>query len=178
MTAYRYLQGDGKILLAWWESLSNHRGERAMLRRAASPEEVMLLPPFFNFLKFPGISGFWSRQENFMASAMVVGILSRVKENAANSLFAASLAKPLEKGGKSPVSELRFSALQKSRSLGEFYTRISRIVFQLKGRANILSLANDMVHWEKELRLGKDLKPMNRLSVKWANDYFSNLPKS
>jgi len=178
MVNYRYLQGDDKPITGWWESLAGHRGERAVLRRAGRPEEVMLTTPFFHFLSFPGISSSWSKEQNLMGSAMVAAILSRVKENHSQLSFAESLAKPLEKGGKSPVSELRFSALQKSRTVDEFFTRLSRAVSLLRGKVNILSLANDIVHWERELRSGRALKPMNRLTVKWANDYFLHLPKS
>lgn len=178
MAQYKYLQGDGTVILAWWESLTDHQEERALLRRARGAGEVMLSRPFFHFLNFPGISAFWAREENLMVSAVVVGVLSGVKEHNPQYSFAQSLAKSLEKGGRNPVSELRFFTLQKSCNIDEFFSRISRIVSMLKGRGNVLSLANDIVHWERELRLGVDMKPMNRLAVKWANDYFSQLPKS
>jgi len=71
------------------------------------------------------------------------------------------------------MSELRFQQLQKSTSIDDFYRRIIRAIQLLNGQVNILSLANDIIHWHKEFEHQSSASPANRLAVRWATDYFT-----
>ena len=73
------------------------------------------------------------------------------------------------------MSELRFQQLQKSRTTDDFYRRVLRAIRLLDGKVNILSLANDIIHWHREFDNQIDRKPSNRLSVCWATAYFTAL---
>lgn len=176
MTYYYQLKDEDerKALIAWWHWLDDNRGERAVLRRAASADDILLTPAFARFLDFMPVS--WKTPQRLFDSAMVAGLLARVKENDSNpkSTFAKALALPKQGGGKAAMSELRFLQLQKSRDPEEFFLRISRAIALLGGRVNILSLADGILHWLLEQRRVIDRAPTKRLAVRWASDYYTS----
>jgi CRISPR system Cascade subunit CasB len=166
-------------LLVWHDSLDRNRGDRARLRRAESPEDILLTNAFFHFLekvpdKFPDKLSEEKREKRLYVSAAVAGLLAHVKSNNTNHRFAQQLATPID-GKKAPMSELRFQQLQKSQTTDDFYRRIIRAIRLLGGNVNIISLANDIIHWHKEFEHQLDRHPSNRLAVRWATDYFTAL---
>ncbi len=65
-------EGDKKALLQWHRWLDDNRGDRARLRRAIVPEDILLTDAFFHFLKqMPESSKHW----HLLASACVAGAL-------------------------------------------------------------------------------------------------------
>lgn len=171
---------------AWIHELdSPHKGgraDRARLRRANSPDDLMLSDAFFRFLRFPGMPDAVLHEQNWLAMAIIAGALAhtnpgREGKRHNDKSFAAQLATPLEPGGKAPMSELRFSQLQKSRNHEEFYRRLVRAVQLIKGNVNVMSLADSVQRWCHEQRFGVDRTPMKRLAVNWAKEYFSALPR-
>jgi len=187
MSGYRFLTlAEINTLQRWHRRLDDNRGDRARLRRAERPEDILLTDAFFNFLqKMPE-----SWREKMLTSAAVAGLLSHVKKDRQAlsrgyqpkdkkkprniASFAEQLATPA-KSKKPSMSELRFQQLQKSPTTGDFYRRVLRAIRLLDGKVNILSLANDIIHWHQELDNQIDRKPTNRLAVRWATDYFTAL---
>jgi len=168
-------------LIAWHDSLDSNRSERARLRRAETSEDILLTNAFFHFLQkvpdnFPEKLSEEKREMRLFVSATVAGLLAHVKSNNTNHRFAQQLATPID-GKKAPMSELRFQQLQKSPATDDFYRRIIRAIRLLDGNVNIISLANDIIHWHKEFEHQLDRHPSNRLAVRWATDYFTALPK-
>lgn len=164
-----------KRLIDWWKSLDENRGARARLRRVEQSDDVLLTEPFFLFLK--NMPGEWAKKENMQISALVAASLSHVKEDHQGKTFAAQLATPKEGSDKPRVSELRFQQLQKSRDPDEFYRRLLRVIRLVESKVNICSLADDIWHWMKEYRFGRDRDPKKRLAVRWAVDYYETLIK-
>ncbi len=162
---YRYLwkNEDQRRLLSWFNWLKDNRGDRARLRRAESPDDVLLTEPFFNFLRM--MPGTWAEPKNLPVTALVAAVVAHVKEHRGGSSFAAQLS--------SKMSEMRFQQLQKSRTADEFFRRLIRAVKLAEGQVNIVSLADSIWHWMNEYRYGTELKPFDRLAVRWANDYYS-----
>lgn len=192
MNNYYYLDSKSRqSLQSWHHRLDTNRGDRARLRRGDRPEDIMLTDAFFNFINQMPDS--WLDQRSIISSASVAGLLSHVKsdhqvlskshqstdQNKYKNMasFAEQLATPTKSSDKAPVSTLRFQQLLKSRTTEEFYRRMIRTIRLLDGRVNILSLTNDIVQWHKEYDQQFDRKPTNRLSVRWANDYFTRLQK-
>jgi len=168
-------QEDCSALLSWWNWLDDNRGDRAILRRANSPDDVLLTSAFAHFLqKMPSK---WSDNKHSLPltdAAMVAAIIARVKiHDATRTSFAKALASPKEGGSKAAMTELRFQQLQKSRTPEDFFSRLSRAVDLLGRKTNILSLADDTLHWLNEHRFGPSSKPMERLAVRWASDYYA-----
>lgn len=183
---------EKQALQSWHAWLDDNRGDRARLRRAESPEDILLTDAFFHFLaKMPEQ---WRQSKPMLTSASIAGALSHVKAdkqtlsriyNSKDSdgpkrkaSFAEQLATPPEGKGKAPMSELRFHQLQKSPTTDDFYRRIIRAIRLLDGNVNIVSLANDIIHWHKEFEHQLDRQPAKRLAVRWATDYFTALPKN
>jgi CRISPR system Cascade subunit CasB len=165
----------------WWETLDHDRGARAELRRAESPADVLLTQGFRSLCRT--LAGYWTQESRLLALAAVGGILANVKDNSEQTKgkiqsFAAQCAAFSDRGGDKPiVSEWRFSQLQKSRTLDELYTRMNRTVKLLGGKANIVSIADGVLLWAKEMVEGEvDTDPRNRILVRWGLDYFQNLP--
>ncbi|HWV16180.1 MAG TPA: type I-E CRISPR-associated protein Cse2/CasB [Cellvibrio sp.] len=171
---------DVSSLRRWWLALDDNRGDRAQLRRAANADDILLAPAFAHFLQampHSWVNGKTSKGVFLSISdmAIIAAVLARVKSEPqkADMTFAKSLAAPKESGGKASMSELRFQQLQKSRTPEDFFTRICRAVNLLGGKANIASLADDIVHWLIEFRHGPASKPEDRLAVRWASDYYA-----
>ena len=158
-------------LSAWFYGLDANRGDRARLRRAESADDVLLSEPFFNFLRQMPVS--WALAHNLPVAAMIAAVLAHVKAHQGQKTFAGQLAAPKSGSDKARMSELRFQQLQKSRTPDEFFRRLIRAVNLVDGQVNILSLADSIRRWMNEYRYGTSLKPMDRLAVRWANDYYS-----
>jgi CRISPR system Cascade subunit CasB len=168
-----YRDNDQDKLKLWWKGLDDNRGERAVLRRAASADDVLLTPAFARFLKV--MPAAWSKDYRLFDSAMVAGLLARVKSHEGKHSFAKSLAMPKKDGSKSVMSELRFQQLQKSRDVDEFYRRMTRALTMLDGKTDLLSVADGILLWSKERRQSIDKNPSKRLAVCWAKDYYTFL---
>jgi len=174
----------------WYRWLDDNRGDRARLRRAEKPEDILLTDAFFHFLQQMPES--WGEKKPMLTSAAVAGLLSHVKEDRQTlskgyqpkdrnkpkkmASFAEQLATPPE-GKKPPMSELRFQQLQKSRTTVDFYRGVLRAIRLLDGKVNIPSLANDIIHWHLEFNHQIDREPTKRLAVRWATDYFTAILK-
>lgn len=186
---------EKQMLHIWFTWLGDNRGDRARLRRAESPEDILLTDAFFHFLeRMDRATPNWSQNTPMLTSACIAGALSHVKndkqmpskiqsgKNAEASKkmasFAEQLATPAEGKSKAPMSELRFQQLQKSPTTDDFYRRIIRAIRLLDGSVNIVSLANDIIHWHQEFNQPIGHNPAKRLAVRWATDYFTALPKN
>ncbi len=191
MSEYRFLTlAEINTLQRWHRWLDDNRGDRARFRGAERPEDILLTDAFFHFLQ--QMPEGWREKNHMLTSAAVAGLLSHVKEDRHTlsqgnqpkdknkprniASFAEQLATPV-KSKKSPMSELRFQQLQKSRTTDDFYRRVLRAIRLLDGKVNISSLANDIIHWHQEFDNQIDRKPSNRLAVRWATDYFTALQK-
>jgi CRISPR system Cascade subunit CasB len=174
---YYLNESEKQVLQNWHAGLDDNRGDRARLRRADGPEDILLTSAFFHFLS--PLPEKWRQEKNLLCSACVAGALAHVKTvNSKSKSFAQQLATPPEGKSRAPLSELRFQQLQKSPTLEDFYRRIIRAIRLLDGNVNIISLANDIRQWHQEFEKPFGKKPDQRLAVRWATEYFTALPKN
>lgn len=175
---YRFLkeQENHVELLSWWKSLDKNRGDRARLKRAERPDDVLLTAPFFRFLQ--QMPSEWSDPKRLISSAMIAAAVSHVKEQQGSETFATQLALPKQGGKKARVSELRFQQLQKSRDPEEFFRRLLRTIRLAECRINIISLAESILHWMEEYRFGANREPQKRLAVRWGTEYYEQALKN
>jgi CRISPR system Cascade subunit CasB len=164
-------------LLAWRKSLDDNLGERARLRRAESPDDVLLTEAFMRFLQ--EMPEEWASPQQLPASALVAAIVAHANVHEKGQYetvsFAAQLATPKDGDDKPRLSELRFQQLQKSHDPTEFFRHLLRAVRILDRNVNIPSLANDALHWMQEYHKGLECNPQDRLAFCWANDYYRTL---
>lgn len=169
-----FKETDRDAIRGWWRSLEEARKDRARLRRCDSPMQVMILSGFHRLLNSMDA---WP-QYQVPALAAVAGLLSHVQEDVTHSKdtplpFGRQLGLPKDEEGNPSVSELRFYQIQKSRDLDELYRRLRRAVWLLGRRANILSLADCVLQWDRENRGVYDKQPSRRVQFRLAQDYFS-----
>ena len=158
------------LLLDWWRDLEKSTGPRAKLRRCASPEEAALHSSTYRIMQILP----WASHE---AIATMAGILSHIRSGENDPLtFGAKMGKPSEPGGSSPLSELRFQQLLKSRDWNELYRNLRRAVQVLDGNINPLMVADLILSWDRDLR--DDQHVVSRKSVKFqlSKDYYTNSP--
>ena len=177
MREFKFLfDPDVKGLRDWHNWLDANRGDRAQLRRAQSPDDVLLTTAFAHFLQH--MPRRWSEDLAITDAALVAAVLARVRQDDSKTSFAKALASPKVGGTKARMSELRFQQLQKSHTPEDFFKRLCRAVALLGGEVNIPALANDILHWLKENRTAPAIKAQDRLAVRWASDYYANFKTS
>ena len=149
-----------KVLLDWWKGLDQARGDRAELRRAATPMEVAFCPAFHRLLQ--SLRRFSSPAPASLAVA--VGVLAHIKENDPGGVFAVQMARPKTGSDRARVSGRRFRRLLKVSEREELYQPIIRTIRLLGGQANISSLADDIYFWGENVRKN------------WAYAYYETAP--
>lgn len=146
----------GKIIHEWWQSLEDNTGERAMLRRAKSADQVVMSRTFHQLCRRlqPYLQGEYNWEERIAA---VTGLLSHVRGYVRQPL-AEQMA-----GSPPKVSELRFRRILQ-RDRGDLYKAMIRVLRMLDNKANIYDVANSVFDWG-------DL-----VKKRWAYRYFPNTP--
>ncbi|PCK01708.1 MAG: type I-E CRISPR-associated protein Cse2/CasB [Alteromonadaceae bacterium] len=175
MTYWKLSDDERDKLKSWWVWLDDNCGDRAILRRASSPDDILLSEAFSKFIKQMPATWLSGERIQYTDASMIAAVVARIKVHNEKQSFAKSLAVPSGDKSNHPLSELRFSQLQKSRSEQEFFTRICRAIQLIGGKVNIISITEDMLQWLLEFRQGQARKPQQRLAVRWANDYYANL---
>ena len=157
----------GKTLHQWWHDL--HRdtfnkdgilirkadhASRAVLRRCASTDEVILSDAYQRFYRYmlackawPADAANWQNDK----LAAIAGLLTHVKtelENAENL----SVTMYDKKNGKLLVSELRFRSLLKIETADDLFIALRRTLPLIDNKANIYQLANDVYYWGDKTR--------------------------
>lgn len=176
MNRAKFSPSELNALRNWWAELEVNKGDRAQLRRAQTPDDVLLTSGFSHFLRC--FSDDRLTLVHLSDLALVAAVLAHVKEDVPdeNTTFAKSLAASEKVGSeKAVMSELRFQKLQKSPTPKDFFRNMCRAVKMLKGKANVVLLAQDTMLWLTEYRFGPSSKPEHRLAVRWASDYYLNL---
>ncbi|WP_085246891.1 type I-E CRISPR-associated protein Cse2/CasB [Gilliamella mensalis] len=165
----------------------NGRKLRAELRRATLPFGVMLHEGYFclaNVL-FNDTHRLTPTPVHQQALAIFVAVAAFASANNEKAPFAAQLSEKAKGGQRNIMSPLRFEQLQTSETPEEFCRRLIRAV-KLRGEqgVNLFSLADGIFLWVREWHnrlqnLSPTINPFERLSVRWAMDYYSTnkLPK-
>lgn len=159
-----FQEGDDSatILRAWWESLEREKGERAFLRRASYPAEVVFSPAYHRLL-----SQLWQHDCKVKREplAVIAGLATHVKEDTGSVRnIAQQMASPKPGGNGARLSGLRFRRLLAVNQWEELYPLMIRVIRLLGGRVNLISLANAVYWWNERTR------------KEWAYDYYSTAP--
>lgn len=159
-----------QALRDWWTTLDDHRGERAILRRARILQDLLeqnqhgrfVLDRFHRFLHEAG----FHRPHDDLQLAYVAGILAQVKADVPSRTFAQQMA--ASEDGVPPVKEQRFERLLRIKETEHIREQLARILRVLDGHVNLLDLAQDVYRWHDPFR-------RNALLHRWGRDYYAEL---
>ena len=161
MEANIVIKGDSALAQAmrrWWGGLEQDRASRAMLRRCATLDEVVLSPAYQRFYRYMLACGWPAEAANWQNDrlAAIAGLAAWIKTDIEASLpFQMS-----ESVGERPaVSELRFRALLKLETTEELFGSLRRVLPMVGHHASLIQLANDVYWWNDATR------------KRWAYDY-------
>jgi CRISPR system Cascade subunit CasB len=158
------------LLTAWWRQLENDKGERAVLRRAASLTEVMLGPAFHSLLNDLRQAGYGMAEYRYPNLAAIVGLSARIRTIARDGL-ATRMGTPKAGGSAPTFSELRLRRILACDDIEELYTLLRRAVALLDDQADLADLAATVWHWSP-LDEKRPYDPRRRL----AYDYYAVAP--
>ena len=172
-----------KVLRSWWQSLvlsdaelkekhihSAPSGHKAKLKRAESVDAVLMQDAFRTlWLSLPEKEH--HSANNMESWAVIAASLIHVSPGYQDGIAAAAGKKP-EKGDKSLVSEMRFSQLQAAKTPNELLRTLRRLLKLMKGKVEPLDLAKNINQWFSEYHQSGLVHAKNRISVKWAMDYY------
>lgn len=156
------------------------RANRATLKRCAEPSLVLLEPAFHSLLH--RLEQTTTENDYVKADAwnfaLVAGLLAWVESEPTGQdhgkSFTALLGSPKAEGGDRPLmSKLRFARLQTADSEEDFFQQVRRAI-QMAGRtADVKTLAEELLDWQKEFQGQKPDKPKDRIQVRWASAYYT-----
>lgn len=150
------------ILLEWWHSLEQRRGDRAELRRATSIDQIFFNPAFHRLRRM--LRG--TRWTNPEGLARLAALSARVREYRPGASFPTQLGKPEKGKDKSPLSGLRFRRLLQAREADELLQLTGRAISLLDGNANLCDLADSVYWWN------------DRVRRRWAFDFYDANPSA
>ena len=161
MNYLRFEKGspETEALATWWHWLDDNRGERAVLRRCRTLNEVAFSPAYHRLRSAVSRFGFVDDD----GLALVAGLSARIKSDIGSGGIAEQMATPKSGGDakKARVSGLRFRRLLKVREREDLFSPMIRVVTLLGESVNIQSLAQGVYFWNDITR------------KQWAFDYYS-----
>jgi len=137
------LPREHQILLEWWHTLEDNRGDRAALRRAANTDQVMFNPAFHRLWRaLKGTT--WQRAERV---ALIAALAGRVREHRPEKSFAAQLGTPPRGREKAAFSGLRFRRLLQAHEPDQLLQGCSRAIAMCGNEVNLPNLAESVYWW-------------------------------
>ncbi|MEW6220899.1 MAG: type I-E CRISPR-associated protein Cse2/CasB [Thermodesulfobacteriota bacterium] len=165
--AKRPFTGDdypSEVLLVWWHELGKNRGAAATLRRATDPGAVAFSPAFHRLLDGLRAAGCPLGPREADRLAAVAGLAAHVKSHTPGASLAQQMAAAKAPGSGARVSGLRFRRLLAVAERDELYPLLIRVIRQLGGAVNLVSLANAVFWWNERTR------------TTWAYEYYAACP--
>jgi len=153
---------SSRLLMEWWQDLENHKGDRAVLRRADNSTEVMFSPLYHRLLKSLQDAGYSINREDL---AIVCGLAVHVREIKDLELIAQQMADSKPGGEKARLSGLRFRRLLAIQRKEELYLLMIRVIHFLDKKVNLTNLAQSVYWWNESTK------------KQWAFDYYSKAPQ-
>lgn len=161
-----------ELLHAWWKSLEDDKGERALLRRADTLSQVMLSPGFVDLLRTLRNQGYVIATFDLPLSkvAAIAGLTARIKGLAQEDL-ATRMGTPKPGTATPTLSELRLRRILACDDIEELYVLLRRALSILDDTANLADLAAIIWNWSP-LDAKRPHDPRRRM----AYDYYSAAP--
>jgi CRISPR system Cascade subunit CasB len=149
------LEDIGAVAKRWWRQAirpdhesGRARAVRAMLRRAESPLDVVVVPEVHDLNHALAAAGRDLTRDSERL-ALVAVVLANI-ENDTPDRAAARMGGA--HASRAPVSALRFQRLVRTRRPGELMRPLTRALAQIDHGANARALARDLLNWGETTR--------------------------
>ncbi|QJT08017.1 type I-E CRISPR-associated protein Cse2/CasB [Oceanidesulfovibrio marinus] len=130
----------------WRMGLDDNRGQRAELRRAKTPVEILCSPAYQRgFVTHLASKGFPLDADDIERLAPAAGLLAHVTVFSGKSHFARQLA--ASNKGSQDVRDQRFKKLMAIEDRDELYLMLMRLIRYLDGSAHVNSLVRSVFYW-------------------------------
>lgn len=154
MEANIVIRGDSAIGVAlrhWWKGLEDDRSSRAMLRRCATLDDVVMSPAYQRFYRYMLTRGWPAETSEWQKDklASIAGLAAWIKVDTNTNL---PFDMSERDGDRSLVSELRFRALLKLETTEELFVGLRRTLPLIDGKTSVVQLANDVFWWNDKTR--------------------------
>lgn len=150
-------------IVAWWAVLKSPHssGNRAMLRRSKSPNEVVMQSAYYalleSVLELEGIDTL--RKTVPYRLPLIAGLLAHVKEDSKCPVAKAMGMKG--KGSDRPaISDLRFRRILRTEDGAELYITMIRVIKMLDYKVDVRDLITSLFFWNEQTR------------KRWASQYY------
>lgn len=141
----------GQGLKHWWLGLKDDRASRAMLRRCATLDDVVLSPAYQRFYRYMLACGWPAEAAEWQNDklAAIAGLAAFVQiDNGTNLPYQMS-----ERIGERPMlSELRFRSLLRLETTDELFRGLRRALPLVEHKTSVVQLANDVFWWSDTTR--------------------------
>lgn len=147
------------------------RGDRALLRRCHTLDEVLLTPVFYQVREAvrQRAPALLERRDADERLAAVLGVLAWVEVDDVERPFARQLGRRRGDSDDALLSGLRFRKLIEARDRDELFNLLRSAIQLLNRTANVRSLARDLFWWSPDTG--------NTSRRAWAEGYYSAAPK-
>jgi CRISPR system Cascade subunit CasB len=154
------------VCSTWWESLGNHSGDRARLRRCATIGDAMMVPSAHRLADALRGTGFTSMRR----VALLAALLGQVK---ICHVDGDSLPMTLGRthGDRATFSENRFRRLIQASDEDDLLLQLRRAIRILDDQVHLPSLVDAIRYWS----FNPESKSTS-LVTRWACDYYSSAP--
>lgn len=173
----------GRLLGEWHAALDSsgsdqqekmylaNRGDRALLRRSRTIDEVLQTPVYYELryrLAKLGIdvTTDWDGDRRLAA---VIGILAWVKTNDESKPFSQQLASRRKESSDAKLSGLRFRKLLQIDDRDDLYRAMIGVIRLIDGKANVFALAKDIYYWRPDTSCD--------VRKRWAEHYYTAAPE-
>lgn len=151
-------------VVKWWSNLQGPRftGERAMLRRLKSPNEVALQGNYFTLLE----SVLEIEEAEIFRGAitsrlpLIAGVLAHVEQDTPGCPVAKAMGMKKQGSDRPVMSDLRFRRLLRTEDSPELYIMMIRIIRMLGNKADVKDLVQSLYFWNDQTRKS------------WASQYY------
>lgn len=151
-------------VVKWWSMMQGPRftGERAMLRRCKSTDEVALQSIYYSLLE----SVLELKEVEIFRGVittrlpLIVGVLAHVEQDTPGCPIAKAMGMNKQGSDRPVMSDLRFRRILRTEDSSELYISMIRIIKMLGNRADVKDIIQSLYFWNDQTRKG------------WASQYY------
>ena len=151
-------------VVTWWATVKSPHssGDRAMLRRSRSPDEVALQAAYYTLLEsvLELDDTDMIRKLAPYRLPLIAGVLAHVKEDNSKCPIAKAMGMKKKGSDRPVISDLRFSRILRTEDSAELYITMIRVIKMLDYKVDVRDVITSLFFWNEQTR------------KRWASQYY------